>query len=578
MREYTGIAGSPGVAMGHAFIYDEANFWVDEKDISLEQVEQEKARFATALKDVVKDIKALKYKIEQKVGKEEAAIFDPHIMLLQDEALIKEVYDLIETGKNAEFSFFRVIRKIIKAYRRVKDEYMRQRIDDMTDILRRVHTKLQGKEINLFSNIKYQVIVVAPTLSPTDTANMHSGNVLAFVTDFGGITSHATILARSLGIPAVLGVKTASSEISPGDFIIVDGGRGKVYVNPDDTAIEQYRKDIENIQKIRQVLAELRNIPAITLDQKKIGLYANIEFPEEVPFVHENGAEGVGLYRSEYHFLKDDRIPTEEELFADYFNVAENMAPKPVIIRTFDLGGDKISHSIPTEAELNPFLGWRAIRVSLTMKDLFRTHLRAILRASSLRNIKVMFPMICSVEELNEALETLEEAKDMLRSEGRDFDATIPVGIMIEIPSAVMMADHMAKKVDFFSIGTNDLTQYALAVDRTNDRIAQLFEPLHPGVLKLIKMTVDASHANKIPVAVCGEMSADPLAALLLIGLEVDELSMAPTFVPSIKRMIMDSKYADVQKIARKALEQETAADVKNILKTHIPTTIMNSK
>ena len=564
--EYTGSAASPGIAIGHAFIYDEANFWVDEKDISLDEVEHEKKRLKEAIQEVIKDIKALRYKLEQKLGKEEASIFDPHIMLLQDPALIKETNDLIETGKNAEFAFFRTTRKIIKVYKHLEDEYMRQRIDDFTDILRHVYTKLQGKEFAAFSNIKHPVIVIAPNISPSDTAHMHAGNVLAFVTDVGGTTSHASILARSMGIPAVVGVKNASADISPGDLVIVDGTRGKVYVDPDQDTIEKFRRAKEDIEKYRQSLLELRDMPAVTTDGKSISLQANIEFPEEVKSVLENGAEGVGLYRSEYHFLKDDRIPHEEELYKDYFEVAKNLAPKPVIIRTFDLGGDKISHTIQSKPEVNPFLGWRAIRVSLSLKELFKNHLRAILRASSLRNVKVMFPMISSMEELNEALICIEEVKDDLRKERKDFDPHIPVGIMIEIPSAVMIAEHLACKVDFFSIGTNDLIQYSVAVDRTNDRIASLFEPFHPGVLKLLKITAEAAHKQGIPVAVCGEMSNDPQGALILLGMGMDELSMAPSYIPSVKRMIRSVSSDEAKKIVDNALKLDTAAQIKGLI------------
>jgi len=568
-QEYTGIAASPGIAIGRAFIYDEAKLWVEEKDISLKEIENEKIRLKNAIDNVIEDIKALKYKLEQKVGKEEASIFDPHIMLLRDPAVIKDTNDLIEKGKSAEFAFFRTTRKITKAYKGVKDEYMKQRMDDITDILRRVYIKLQGKEYYAFSNLQHPIIVIAPNLTPSDTANMHTGNVLAFVTDVGGTTSHATIIARSLGIPAVLGVKTASAEISPGDLVIVDGGRGKVYVNPVQETIEKIHQDKKNIEKIRKSLLELRDVPAITLDGKTIGLHANIEFPDEINSVLENGAEGVGLYRSEYHLLKGYKMPSEEELFTDYYKIAESMAPKPVIVRTFDLGGDKISHFSHAEQikrEDNPFLGWRAIRVSLAMKNIFKIHLKAIVRASSLRNVSVMFPMISSMEELNEALIVLEEAKEDLKKEGKDFNPDIPVGIMIEIPSAVIIADYLANKVNFFSIGTNDLIQYSVAVDRTNDRIANLFQPFHPGVLKLLRMTVDAAHSKGIPVAVCGEMSNDPAAALIFIGMGIDELSMAPPYIPLIKRMIRSVHLSEAKKLVERVLQLESATEVKHLI------------
>ncbi len=565
-RVFEGIPASPGIAIGHAFIYDEVTFWVEEKEITPDQIEHEKQRFENAIESVISDIRELKGKIEEKVGKEEASIFDPHIMLLQDPAVIKETHEKIAECKNAEFAFFRTTRKITKAYKRINDPYLRQRVDDITDILHRVYTKLQGKEHMGLMNLKYPVIVVAKNLSPSDTANMHSGNVLAFVTDLGGITSHATILARSLGIPAVLGVKTASSDISPGDMVVVDGGKGKVYVNPDEYTIARIRRDKEKIEEIRQSLLELRDLPAITTDGRTMGMYANIEFPDEVPAVIESGAEGIGLYRSEYHFLRDDRIPEEEELLADYSRVAENLAPKSLIIRTFDLGGDKISHSLPVEREENPFLGWRAIRVSLSMKPLFKTHLRAIMRASATRNVSIMFPMISSIDELEEALECVEDVKSRLIEEGYDFDHDIPVGIMIEIPSAVMIAEHLARKVSFFSIGTNDLIQYSVAVDRTNDRIADLFDVYHPGVWKLIKKTVDDAHDAGITVAVCGELSNDPASALLFLGLGVDELSMAPTFIPTIKHVIRSVSSSQASEMAARALSMKSGKEVKKYL------------
>lgn len=566
-KVFEGIPASPGIAIGKAFIFDEAEFWVEEKSISPENIGEEKDRFKKAVDDVIKDIRTLKYKLEQKIGKEEARIFDPHIMLLQDPALINETNVLIESGKNAEFAFFRTTRKITKAYKRVQDEYMRQRIDDITDILKRVYIKLQGKEYTAFSNIKSPVIVVSTNLSPSDTANMHTGNVMAFVTDTGGVTSHATIIARSLGIPAVLGLKTASTEISPGDFLIVDGGNGKVYVNPNREIIDKYQKNKENIEKIRVSLLELRDLPAVTKDGKTIGLHANIEFPEEVDAVIENGAQGVGLFRSEYHFIFDDKYPSEDELYKDYLKVAQRLAPKPVVIRTFDLGGDKISHLIPSSPEVNPFLGWRAIRVSLAMKEFFKVHLRAIVRASIFRNLKIMFPMISSMDELNETITIIDEVKNELESENIDFDHNLPIGVMIEIPSAVMIAEHLAEKVNYFSIGTNDLIQYSVAVDRTNNRIAYLYEPFHPGILKLIKITVDSAHKKGIPVSVCGEMSSDIAGALILIGLGVDELSMAPSFIPSVKRMIRNVTMEKVKNIASKALMAGTASEVKELIK-----------
>ena len=487
-------------------------------------------------------------------------------MLLQDPAVIDETFHIIEKGKSAEFAFFRTTRKIIKAYKRVDDEYMRERITDIRDILRRVTTVLLGTDSPTLSNIDAPVIVVAPNLAPSDTALMHASKIMAFVTDAGGRMSHATILARALEIPAVLSVKTASSEIMPGDLIIVDGIRGAVHVNPDKKTIERFEEEKRELERIRKSLTELRDLPAVTTDNHRIGLHANIEFTDEVEAVLANGAEGIGLYRSEYHFLVHNKPPTEEDLYNDYRDVADRLAPKPVVIRTLDVGGDKISHIIPSEPEANPFLGWRAIRVSLALKDLFKIHLRAILRASARKNVAVMFPMISCIDELNEALDVLKGVKADLTKEGIDFDPKIRIGVMIEVPSAVMIAEHIARKVDFFSIGTNDLVQYAVAVDRSNDRIASLFDPFHPGILRLIKMTVDAAHKHAIPVAVCGEMGGDPMASIVMLGLDIDELSMVPSFIPSLKNIIRKLSVASARIIVAKALECESATEVKKLL------------
>ena len=571
-REYLGIPASPGIAIGPALIYDNQDIWIEERDIPPDIIEDEKKRFNDAIEKVIKDFRELKRNLEQKIGKENATIFDPHIMLLQDPALIKDTHDLIEQGKSAEFAFFRTTRKIIKAYKRVENELFRERIVDIKDILRRVVTTLTGEKPLTLLNIQKPVILVAPNLTPTDTAHMHTGKILAFVTDMGGKTSHTTIIARALGIPAVLSVKNASADINNNSTLIVDGTSGKVFVNPDDKTVSHYEDKKLQFSENRHSLMALRSLPAMTTDGVRVGLHANIEFTEEIDAVIENGAEGIGLFRSEILYLKTETLPTEEELFETYYAIAKKLAPKPVIIRTFDLGGDKISHHFPTEPEQNPFLGWRAIRVSLTLKDTFKVHLRAIARASSLNNVAVMFPMISCMDELNEALNLLSQVKTELSHEGKSYDPKMKVGVMIEIPSAVMIADHMAQKVDFFSIGTNDLIQYSVAVDRANDRIANLFEPFHPGVLRLIKMTVDSAHAKGIPVAVCGEMSGDPITAFLLLGLAIDDLSMTPSFIPIIKRMIRSVSMDHARSIMTKALHCDTATAVKTLIMNELKT------
>ena len=562
-REYSGITASHGIAIGRAYIYSSTNFWIEERNITLDKVESEKNRLDEAIEKVLKDIKELRYKIGKRIDEENAKIFDPHIMLLQDPVLIDETKEIIASGKCAEFAFFRTTRKIIKAYKQTDDEYLRERIVDIQDILRRVYTKIVGKEHQHLADITDPVIVIAPNLTPSDTASMHSGKVKAFVTDFGGITSHASILARALEIPAVLSVKTASSEIKQGDLVIVDGEKGKVIVNPSEDTIKTIHKEQQQIIKYREALMELKELPAVTLDGLEIGIKANIEFFDEMSSVSEHGAKGIGLFRSEFLYLTNDTAPSEDELFTLYFKVAEKMSPDPVVIRTFDLGGDKISHIIPSEREDNPYLGWRSIRLSLSHRELFKVQLRAIVRASSLRNVSILFPMISSVDELDETLSILDEVKDEIKKEGHDYNQNIPIGVMIEVPSAVMIAESLAKRADFFSIGTNDLIQYTVAVDRANDRIANLFDPFHPAVLKLIKLTVNAGHNAGIPVAVCGEMGGDPAASVVLIGLAIDELSMIPSYIPPIKRIIRSISIDTARNIAAETITMETATQVK---------------
>jgi phosphotransferase system enzyme I (PtsI) len=390
--------------------------------------------------------------------------------------------------------------------------------------------------------------------------------VLGFVTEAGGSTSHAAIIARGLGIPAVVGVETATARIEPGDLVVVDGIRGVVYINPDAEALARYRAEADRLKQRERTRTTLTGFLAETTDGARVEMAANIDLPEEVEMVLRYGAEGIGLYRTEFLYLTRPALPTEEEQAQAYRWIAERVAPQPVVIRTLDLGGDKLSHVFHAQPEMNPFLGWRAIRVCLAHRDIFRTQLRAILRASACGNVRIMFPMISGLEEVVEAKQVLEEARSELRAQGIPFDEACPVGVMIEVPSAALVADQIAEEVQFFSIGTNDLVQYAVAVDRSNERVAYLFDALHPGVLRLIKGTIEAGHRRGIPVGMCGEMCGDPLSAILLLGLGLNSFSMSPSVIPEIKRMIRSISLSDARSIASEAMTCKTPAQVRSYL------------
>jgi phosphotransferase system enzyme I (PtsI) len=463
---------------------------------------------------------------------------------------------------NVAFVFSEVLKKYVGVFSKIEDEYLKERISDINDVGRRILRHLLGKEKKGLGDIKERVVIVAHDLSPSDTAAMYKQSVAGFVTDVGGKTSHTAIMAKSLEIPAVVGTQEAMLKIKQGDLLIVDGSMGMVIVNPDEETLGEYRLQEEKLKGIAEKFLEVKDLPAVTLDGTLVEINGNIEFPDEVPSVKLHGGAGIGLYRTEFFYMNRKGLPTEEEHYQAYKYVAEAMNPDPVIIRTLDLGGDKFLSQFQLPHEMQPFLGWRAIRFCLARPDIFKLQLRAILRAGVHGNLKLMYPMISGIEELRQANSILEECRQELRSQGVKFDEDIQVGAMIEVPSAAMTADILAKEADFFSIGTNDLIQYSLAVDRANEKVAYLYDPAHPAVLRLIKSIIDAGHAADINVGMCGEMAGEPALAVILIGLGLDEFSMPAQVIPELKYIVRSLTLKQAQELAQEAMKLSTGKEV----------------
>ncbi len=560
-----GISASPGIAYGQIFVYIQSDVEVPSYLVDGEKRIDEVARFDRALVATRQQITKIKNEVEKNIGPEEAMIFDAHLMVLEDQALIGETIREFETsGRNIETCFNQSSSRYIKAFSEIDDAYLRERAGDIRDVAQRVLQNLLGQAENALSRLAEKRIVVANDLSPSDSASVDRSAALAIVTDTGSKTSHAVIVARSMKMPAVVGVRNLTKRVKNGDWAIVDGYDGVVILHPSESTLFRYGKIQEQKKSFETRLLDANRQPAITLDGVAVSLMANIEKVEEVAQVKSYFAEGVGLYRTEYLFLNSARIPTEQEQFLAYKAVAEQLVPLPVIIRTLDLGGDK---PMAGNAELfpkenNPFMGFRAIRFCLEHQDIFKDQLRAILMASAHGKVRIMYPMISGSEELTRANAVLAECKAELKAKGIAFDENIPVGAMIEIPSAAMTADLLAKDCAFFSIGTNDLIQYLLAIDRVNDRIAHLYEPTHPAVIRTLKHIVDEAHREQVPVTVCGEMAGDPVFAPLLLGLGIDGLSMAPAWLPSVKYLIRAMKMADARALAAEALTMSSPKEI----------------
>ena len=562
-KRYRGIPVSSGISMGKVFIFDSQEEVVQAHPVKTEDPPKEIARFEDALISTRREILGIQKEISKKLGVEHAEIFNAHLMVLEDRALIEEVIKRLEKDKqNVEYIFQQVVKKYSEIFSQINDEYLKERSSDIHDVGRRVLHNLMGKKREDLSNLTEEVIVIAYDLAPSDTALMHKEKVIAFSTDIGGPTSHTAIMARSLAIPAVVGLHDLSAKLVSGQFVILDGNRGLVIVNPTRFTLKEYEREKSRILIFENKLAVLKDLPAETLDGRKVILSANIEMPEDIFSVMSHGALGVGLYRTEFFYMNRMDLPSEEEHYRAYREVAEKIWPNDVIIRTLDLGGDKFLSHLEIPREMNPFLGWRAIRFCLERLDIFKVQLRAILRASTFTNIKIMYPMISGVDEIKRANKVLDDVKSELKSEGVPYNDSIEVGAMIEIPSAAITADILAKHADFFSIGTNDLIQYSLAVDRVNEKIAHLYQPAHPGVLRLIHHVIKSAHEAGIWAGLCGEMAGDPAMALILLGLGLDEFSTSSSAVPEIKKVIRSVAFSQARKLADEALKCSDSSEV----------------
>ncbi len=567
-NEYRGIPVSPGVVKGKVLLYDVEIPHLPRRQLSPGEVEPEKERLRRAIAETKEQILQVRQGLEGDQG-EISAILNSHVQLLQDPSFFDRTAELIESKQvNAEQALYLHMSSFAGQLRRLPEQIGQRHLEIVQDITKRVMQNLLGRSDHLLTTLEEAVIVIAHDLSPSDTATLDRQKVIAFATEIGGPTSHTAIMARSLEIPAVVGVTNLTRVVKDGDMVIIDGNLGQVTVNPDAVELEDYEKARLRFQAFAHELDQLRDLEAETLDGYRIELSANIELPEEVESVKRHGARGIGLFRTEYLYLSHTDLPDEEEQFRVYRRVAEQVEPDVAIIRTIDLGGDKFTSHVEYPQEMNPFLGWRAIRFCLdTGRGIFKSQLRAILRASHYGSIKIMYPMVSGTREVRQCAELLKEVMDELDRQGIPFDRAIEVGVMIEVPSAAMIADVLAREVDFFSIGTNDLIQYTLAVDRNNERMAYLYEPLHPSVLRLIKTVVDAGHAEGRWVGICGEMAGDPSKTVILVGLGLDELSMSPVVVPEVKKVIRSLRYEQIRDLGEEIVRFSTVDEVTRYVK-----------
>ncbi|EHL77209.1 phosphoenolpyruvate--protein phosphotransferase [Bacillus smithii] len=556
-----GIAASNGIAIAKAYRLVEPDLKVERKGI--QNSEEETKRFEEAIRQSQSELETIRDHAKKELGEEKAAIFEAHLLVLSDPEMTGSIKDKIKNEKvNAEFALKETADMFVSMFENMDNEYMKERAADIRDVTKRVLAHLLGVELPNPSLIAEEVIIVAEDLTPSDTAQLNRQFVKGFTTDVGGRTSHSAIMSRSMEIPAVVGTKEATKEIQNGDLVIVDGINGEVHVNPVPEVIESYKDKAEQFAKEKAEWAKLKNEKTYSSDGHQVELVANIGTPKDIEGVINNGGEGVGLFRTEFLYMGRDQLPSEDEQFEAYKTVLEGLNGKPVVVRTLDIGGDKELPYLNLPKEMNPFLGFRAIRLCLEDQDLFRTQLRALLRASVYGNLKIMFPMIATINEFREAKAILEEEKEKLIQDGTKVSDSIEVGIMVEIPSTAVMADQFAKEVDFFSIGTNDLIQYTLAADRMNERISYLYQPYNPAILRLVKMVIDAAHKEGKWAGMCGEMAGDETAIPLLLGLGLDEFSMSATSILKARSLIKKLNRSKMEQLASEALNKRTTAEV----------------
>ncbi len=564
---YRGIAASPGIVIGPAYVLTKRSAEIKKENIPASKVEAEVIRLKNAVEKTRMEILVIKEKVIHDIGNAEAEIFNAYLMLLSDPTFAGKAEDMVKKHViNSEYAFHKVLDDYAEFSNRIADSYLKERSRDINSLVDKIIRNLEGSSGRSEDEPEEKYIIIAQDLSPADTADMDKDRVLGFVTEMGGATSHTAIVARSLEIPAIVGVRDITKTAKTGDLLIIDGEKGIVVVNPNPKILAAYKEERKkHLLKLR-MLKRLKKLDAITGDRHKIDLSANIEFPEEVGSVLENNGEAVGLFRTEFIYINKSNLPTEEEQFEAYKAVVQKMNPRPVCLRTLDIGGDKFLPYFKIPPEQNPFLGLRAIRLTMANINIFKLQLRAILRASAFGKVKLMFPMITVPEEIEEAKKILEEVKNDLKRKEVKFDANMKVGVMIEVPSAALMSDEIAKKVDFFSIGTNDLIQYTTATDRGNEAVSYLYDPLNPAVLRLIKMIATNAHKNGIKVSVCGEMAGEPHLAFLLIGLGIDELSVSPSSILSVKKLIRSIDFKDALEIADAVLKEDRGTAIKEII------------
>lgn len=568
IRTYKGVGVSPGIAIGRAVIVEKRVAQVYRIPIREEDVESEVRRFNESLDKTREELLDLKQKVSRSMGEEYAQIFEAHAMIVSDASFVDKVTQKIEEEQvNAEWALAEVQEELQARFASFEDDYLRERSADVKDVAERVLVNLQGIAHHELSEIDHDVIIIADDLTPSDTVHFNRRPVVGFVTEVGGRTSHMSIIAKSLFMPAVIGVPRLTKIVDNDEMVIVDGYEGTVVVNPTPAMIQEYLSRVSRHEEAEQKLLENRDLPATTKDHHKISLQANIELVEELGDAFKVGAEGIGLYRSEFLYIATSPdLPTEEEHFDIYRKLAEATAPNWCVIRTFDLGGKKLARQIMGSTEDNPVLGLRALRLCMQHREMFKTQLRALLRASAHGKIKIMFPLVSGVQELRQVKTLVRELRMQLDAENIPYNRELQIGIMIEVPSAAVIADLLATEADFFAIGTNDLIQYSLAIDRSNEKVSYLYEPLHPAILRLVKGVIDAGKRAGIPVSMCGEMAADPIYAIVLLGLGLEIFSMNPSSIPVIKNVIRSVRYKDCRRIAELALNKKTAQEIEEFV------------